>query len=345
MVGLPRHVLFVVPRFHTNLHGAVRALTEAGVAATVWATDALPLEDYTHATPRLFGPEATGADIARALDETNPDLILLRRAKPLSPLVARAARRLRIALWHYSQMPLTEHRSAWLRWRDRARGVPIRRVTPVPGPDPAALPDRYARLLPWPVYGTPAPVPRSNGALRILCVGKLAQPRKNQHLLLAALDALPGAPDWTLTLAGSSTDRARGADGSHAAALRDRAARDGRVRLRPDLPFADMPALYAAHDICVLPSVREVLGVAPLEAMAFGCVPVIAADAGAAGHVTDGIDGVRVDMADPDALTRALAGLLSDPARLTRLGAAAAVTAHKRFGPDAFLAALSDLAL
>ncbi len=335
-----RTILFVVPRFHTNLHGATRALISAGHRVAIFATATARLEDHSHLVPRIFGADATVRDVASALDEVGPDLVILRKAPPLSRQVGAAARRRGIPVWLYSLQPLdrpTPHVArlkAW--WRFRAR----RRITPVPGVASGTRAERFASLLPWPVDGSPRPAPRAPGPVRILCVGKLSQPRKNQHLLIEALDALPPGLDWTLTLAGATDDRVGGADPAHAQHLAARAAQGPparRVTIRPDIPFDEMPELYRQHDLCVLPASGEPLGMAPLEAMAHGCVPVIAGDAGAAGFVTHGRDGFRVDMSQSGALGSVLSTLLADPERIPEISDAAARTAARTFSTEAFL--------
>jgi hypothetical protein len=47
-------ILFVVPRFHTNLFFATRALVRAGYKVHVFARKSATLEDYSVVTPRVF---------------------------------------------------------------------------------------------------------------------------------------------------------------------------------------------------------------------------------------------------------------------------------------------------
>jgi glycosyltransferase involved in cell wall biosynthesis len=81
-----------------------------------------------------------------------------------------------------------------------------------------------------------------------------------------------------------------------------------------------MPAVYAAMDIFVLPSLNEGLPMTVLEAMA-ASKPVIASRVGAMGSVIkDGENGLLVNAKDSEGLRNAIASLLSDPERRRRLG-------------------------
>ena len=76
----------------------------------------------------------------------------------------------------------------------------------------------------------------------------------------------------------------------------------------------DISPWFKALDLYVAPQRWEGFGLTPLEAMACG-VPVVATRAGAFEDlVADGQTGRLVDIEDIDALTRATAELLDDPA-------------------------------
>jgi glycosyltransferase involved in cell wall biosynthesis len=82
----------------------------------------------------------------------------------------------------------------------------------------------------------------------------------------------------------------------------------------------DVPAVLAAADVFVLPSVSEGLPISILEAMA-AAVPVIATDVGGVPElVMDGETGVLVPARNKDALARAISRLAADPALRRRMG-------------------------
>jgi glycosyltransferase involved in cell wall biosynthesis len=83
---------------------------------------------------------------------------------------------------------------------------------------------------------------------------------------------------------------------------------------------SDMPAVYAATDIFVLPSLNEGLPMTILEAMA-ASRPVVATRVGAIPKViNDGENGLLVNPRDIEGLRNAIASLLSDPERCHRMG-------------------------
>jgi glycosyltransferase involved in cell wall biosynthesis len=105
----------------------------------------------------------------------------------------------------------------------------------------------------------------------------------------------------------------------------------------------DVAALWRETAIAVLPSYREGLPKALLEAAAAGR-PMVASDApGCREIVRHGETGLLVPARDPAALADALALLAGDAALRRRLGAAARLLAEQRFGEAAVADATVDL--
>ena len=124
-------------------------------------------------------------------------------------------------------------------------------------------------------------------------------------------------------------------EGPERAALAAQAARLGVDRQLTMLGAAtEIGDLLAACDVFVLPSRREGLGVAALEAMAAGRAVVASAVGGLGDAVVDGRTGLLVPPADPAALADALATLLGDAALRARLGAAGPARIAEGFLPD-----------
>ncbi|HEY1594236.1 MAG TPA: glycosyltransferase family 4 protein [Thermoleophilaceae bacterium] len=167
---------------------------------------------------------------------------------------------------------------------------------------------RHARAM----AGAPA-----DGGFLALFVGRLEK-EKGVRVLLDA---------WRRANLGDGAVLALAGDGP----LRGEAARAPKdVQALGFVPRDHLPALYAAADVLVLPSIRtetflEPWGLVVNEAMHQG-TPVITSDAvGAArgGLVQDGRTGLVVPQGDADALAARLSGIAQNPGLREALGAAA----------------------
>lgn len=136
----------------------------------------------------------------------------------------------------------------------------------------------------------------------ILSVGALI-PRKNQHLLIEALSALP---DVILLLAG------KGESEADYRALADRLDVSGRVRFLGSVPHDDLPALFAAADIMALVSESEGLANAWVEALACG-TPIIASDVGGIRELVKTEAAGRIVDRNPSAIAEAARAILANP--------------------------------
>lgn len=340
-------ILFVVPRFHTNLWFAARALLDAGHRVEIAAAGVAAGEDHSHVVPREIGPDPTADELADLFGRTDPDLAIVRAKGRVRERVFAAARGCGVPVLRYDQRPVGRKESFRRRLRIALGRWPRRRITPVPGLDGGASPGRDAVYLPFPVAALPhSAIPdRGDGEeVRILAVGKLSQPRKNLPLLISALrDLASTGRRFTLTIAGSSTLLASGASRADHAELVAAARTTPWLDLRADVPFASMPDLYAAHDVCVLPSVEEPLGSAPLEGMAYGTIPVISTKAGTAGLIDHGKTGLRVDVTQEGALRDAMRRLLDDADLRAKLSAGARRYAETELSPARYVARIEAL--
>jgi glycosyltransferase involved in cell wall biosynthesis len=97
----------------------------------------------------------------------------------------------------------------------------------------------------------------------------------------------------------------------------------------------DLGRLMAASDLFVMPSTREGLPLALLEAMGHGLVPVVAREPGSVEAIGDA--GVSVPAGDVGALANAFAELARDGSRRRRLGEAARERREREFELDRFL--------
>jgi phosphatidylinositol alpha-1,6-mannosyltransferase len=157
----------------------------------------------------------------------------------------------------------------------------------------------------------------------IVCVSRLV-PRKGQDMLIRALPAVRRrAPGAALLLVSGGPYRKR----------LERLARDHGVAsdvvFTGSVPWAELPAHYAAGDVYAMPCRTraagldvEGLGIVYLEASASG-LPVVGGDSGGAPDaVLEGETGYVVGGRDVTALSGRLADLLSDPDKARTMGAA-----------------------
>lgn len=144
-----------------------------------------------------------------------------------------------------------------------------------------------------------------------------------------------------LAAQGSRAVLVLGGDGDLDAELRERATRAGaadRILFAGRLEHHQVAELFAAADVVAVPSVRDDAGNVDglpnvvMEALA-SSTPVVATPAGGIGAVIRQEEtGVLVAERDAEGLARALATLIADPQRRTRLGQAARADVVARFG-------------
>jgi glycosyltransferase involved in cell wall biosynthesis len=156
---------------------------------------------------------------------------------------------------------------------------------------------RDVRVIPGGIDLPPEPGPPAEPP-HLLYVGRLA-PEKGVRELAEATRGLP------LQVAG------------------DGPLRELLPQTRGFVPRCDLPGLYEAAAVVVVPSLREGFGMACLEAMAYGRPVVASATGGLRDLAVDGVTGVLVPPGDAAALRAALERLLGDADLRGRLGAAA----------------------
>jgi glycosyltransferase involved in cell wall biosynthesis len=95
-------------------------------------------------------------------------------------------------------------------------------------------------------------------------------------------------------------------------------------------------AAFARAGVFAMPSISEGFPVALLEAMAHG-LAIVSTSVGGIGEVlSDGVDAVMIEPADPAALARALADVAADAGLRERLGRAALARAERLAEDDVY---------
>jgi glycosyltransferase involved in cell wall biosynthesis len=173
----------------------------------------------------------------------------------------------------------------------------------------------------------------SGGLVEILYVGWIIEAKGIRELL----QAMQGVPRARLTLVGPS-------DPDFLASLAPALAALGeRVRVLPQLPRAELLPLYREAEIFTLPTWREGFPNVVLEAMRAG-LPIVATPIGAIPDaVRHGEEALLVPPRDRDALARALAALVDDPALRAAMGRRARARVEALFSREVVLEQLAQI--
>jgi glycosyltransferase involved in cell wall biosynthesis len=308
-----------LPPFPLSLHGRYRALrdlprTERWNGLTVHRPRFALIPRYgTRFNPAQVARAVLAAVRGQAFDVVDAEFFY-----PDGPAAMRVAAALGLPfsakargadISHFGHEPASK--VAVLNAADRAAGLlavsdAMRRDMGAIGIDAAKVAVHYtgidtARFHPGDRAAARAALGMGDGAV-IATVGALI-PRKGQALVIEALPALPGVHYW-LAGAGEEEGRYR--------AQADRLGVADRVHLMGSVANADLPCLYRAADVVVMPSVSEGLANAWVEALACGTPIVISEAGGAAELVTSPVAG-RIVRRTPQAIAAAVQAILAAP--------------------------------
>jgi glycosyltransferase involved in cell wall biosynthesis len=181
----------------------------------------------------------------------------------------------------------------------------------------------------------PAGAPRdASDPLRVVFYG-LYTPLQGTPVIGAALGKIAGAP-VAATMIGTGQDLAE---------TRSAAAANHSVRWVDWIPAADLPAVVAAHDVClgIFGTGQKALRVVPnkvFQGAAAGCA-IVTSDTPPQRRAL-GQAALLVPPGDAEALAAALLRLADDAAELARLRAAAHDLAADRYAPRQIVAPLLD---
>jgi len=338
---------------------------EVAVYAPAWPgaaefDAAQPFRVVRHPTPRMLPGRAVGDRAVRLVRELRPDVVVFGAAFPLGLLARRIARETGVPCMGFThgvevavgRVPLVRRLVARVagdlrlvtavsRWSAGRVERVVHGRCPVellvsgvavdeyhPGVDGGAVRARHG-------LGD-APV--------CVCVSRLV-PRKGQDRLIQAwASVVARVPDARLLVVGG---------GPYAGRLRKLAAASpvaGQIVFTGEVPWAELPAHYAAGDVYAMPCRTrwlgldlEALGVVFLEAAATG-LPVVAGRSGGAPETVEhGVTGLVVDGRRPEPVGHAVAELLADPERARAMGEAGRRRAEAEFSWEAVVAQLEKL--
>lgn len=244
-------------------------------------------------------------------------------------------------------------RSRWERLLAAVGIMPRRHVRTVPSPseDLAEIGSGREPLVPYAVVPADGPRPSgsdvgavgSNRPVQVLTVGSFRSRRKRVWWTLEAAHhagLLNGEAHFVFV--GVSGPRARGAAALNA--LIDKYDCAELVTIRPDVPFEDMAAIYAASDLLVLPGHTDPFGMVVLEAMTHQLPVIVSDSAGAEPFVTHRECGYSFPDDDLEALADALSELVRQGDTRAAMGRRAREVADAFANPEVCAAILEDAA-
>lgn len=174
-----------------------------------------------------------------------------------------------------------------------------------------------------------------HGTPRIGFVGRLEPVKGCEYFLTAASYLREEHPNAAFVIAGT---------GSREADLMELASSLGLAAQTGFLGHIDSaPAVIAALDVVVIPSLSEGFPMTALEALVLG-TPVVASDVGGLPELlADGECGVLVPARDSRAIADAVARVLSEPELTQRLVSAGRSRAREHYSAETMIAAYLDL--
>jgi glycogen(starch) synthase len=175
-----------------------------------------------------------------------------------------------------------------------------------------------------------------NGPL-IGYAGRLVYEKGVQDLIAALPELRANHPGLRVVIAG---------DGPHRAELQEEVR---HRRLQRDVSFAgfmgesELPALMAATDALVVPSIYEPFGMVALEGASAGAPLAVAATGGLTEIVEEGVTGVKFPAKNPDALAASVGTLLEDESFARRVAKRARAMVGERYAWETIAAEIAGV--
>jgi phosphatidylinositol alpha-1,6-mannosyltransferase len=168
--------------------------------------------------------------------------------------------------------------------------------------------------------GTPIP---DDGPLQVFCAARLIE-RKGQHHLIRAVKRLEDeGVDVVVRLAGTGDAL------EELQTLTRELGVDDHVSFLGVVPRDEMPGLYAAAHVFVLPSFNEGMSMAALEAMGAGLPLLLTHTGGTEELVEEGVNGFTHDWGDVETLVIQIRQLAQDRGLARRMGEASRLRAAR----------------
>lgn len=358
-------ILFVAPRFHTNQVQVIKKLHEKQHVIFFHVACIGPTEDHSLLIPIHYKQSKLSVFIERILGkggvnkryyfpklvsywrvfrQLKPDIVVIRDPYKLFSLMAAIYALLTKAkIVFYTQEDIFKYRKkrTLLKQKLTIRFFKAAWMTPVKSNQSSenntAL--KYMYYVPLPVMVSPenkswkditGEVPK------ILMVGKYHQERKKHLLFLQALNKLKNRYRFAATIAGECITKEQMLQFKVITDEANNLELTGVIEFKQNIPYNNMTALYASHNIFVLPAVNEQYGVSVNEALGYG-LPVICTDTcGAKFNITDGHNGFVIKSDSLDELTASLEKLISDHQKLYQMRQQSLQYARDNLSADVF---------
>jgi glycosyltransferase involved in cell wall biosynthesis len=365
-------ILFVAPRFHTNQVQLIKKLHEkkhevvfhvACVGATEDHSLLIPLQ-YKQSKLSVFIEMILGKggvnkryyfpqliSYWRYFRQLKPEIVVIRDPYKLFSLTAALYALLNKAkIVFYTQEDIYRSKT-WrtlLKHKLTIRFFKAAWMTPIKN---SQLPENNAALkymyyVPLPVMVAPEDKEgedRTGEFPKILMVGKYHQERKKHLLFLQALGRLKNRYRFTATIVGECVTKEQRLKFEVITEEANKLELAGLIEFKQNVPYNSMAALYASHNIFVLPAINEQYGVSVNEALGYG-LPVICTDTcGAKFNITDGHNGFVIKSDSLDALTASLEKLISDHQKLYQMRQQSLQYARENLSADVFYSKFASL--
>ena len=352
-------ILFILPRYHTNLNNWIKKLSDEGNTVRVVVyhnvkrnsncpvpTDFIGFAAWYLRLKRILRIKCANSRcgvpdtrvLKKYLQNYRPDLIILRDpARVFSLFSIYFALRLHLKVLFYTQAPLYNVYSFWKKIAINTilNVLGICMMTPIKGEHGNKKVKRFFHI-PF-VADVPKRLERrgADGTFRILMIGKYI-PRKNHVLLIDALSELTASGDISLTIIGAQYTPAEKEYFAYIRRYIQTKKIDDRISLEDPVPYELLQTMYTEYDLFVLPSRDEEVGVTVLEAMSRG-LPVICSDtAGAADFIRNYSNGIVFHSDDKNSLRDALEYCAGDPVRCARMGRESLRIVEQYYNPNVF---------
>lgn len=337
-------ICFVLPQFHFNIYPLVTGLEALGHKVDFLVIYRLPEEEKgvvspyqlpRHSIMRLWKRRLTDQQfifvsptaLKRKLKELEPDLFVIRDPRRLFSLqVMIYAKFHTIPLVFYNQGAM--HRAI-----GRKKHLLIRLLmklfnapwmTPVNGDSDRFSPvSANTFVVPFGLSNswieTKLPYKPVQKEIKILMIAKYME-RKNHLMLLNAIERLRGLFPVRITLIGGHGNPEYELVYQKVCAFLREKKMEGIVELVDWVPHDNLIEQYDRHNLFVLPSRGEEVGVSVLEAMGRGLPVICSNDAGVADYVVSGENGFLFNDNDPEDLFQVLKHALSLGDQLSSMG-------------------------